>query len=169
MSVGQDLLNVPFPEMVRSLGIGIAEAQYALDRVAVRIAQQMAGFKVDNNGELVPDDSALVKLTSNPSDPGVSLLSLGFTPTFYQFVETHIEFKMAISMKTSTETTVGAEVGASYFGFVSASVNASYSQKYQYEASGSSEMRTKLVTVPSPAIFEQRLKALADIQTVTSE
>lgn len=163
MSVAQDLLNVPFPEMVRSLGIGIAEAQYALDRVAVRIAQQMAGFKLDNNGDLVPDESALVKLKAD--EPAVSLLALGFTPTFYQFVETHIEFKMAISMKTSTETSYGAEVGASYFGFVSASVNASYSQKYQYEASGSSEMRTKLVTVPSPAIFEQRLKALMDTPT----
>ena len=166
MSVAQDLLNVPFPEMVKSLGIGIAEAQYALDRVAIRIAQQMAGFKLDNNGDLVPDESALVKLKAD--EPAVSLLALGFTPTFYQFVETHIEFKMAISMKTSTETTFGAEVGASYLGFVSASVNASYSQKYQYEASGSSEMRTKLVTVPSPAIFEQRLKALLDNETVSA-
>lgn len=163
MSVGQDLLNVPFPEMVRSLGIGIAEAQSALDKVSIRLAQQMAGFKVNSNGELETDESALIVLKQG--DPGVSLLALGFTPTFYQFVETHIEFKMAISMKTSTETSVGASVGASYFGLVSASVNASYSQKFQYEASGSSEMRTKLVTVPSPAIFEQRLKELISNNT----
>lgn len=163
MSVGQDLLNAPFPEMVRTLGIGIAEAQSALDKVSIRLAQQMAGFKVNSNGELETDESALIVLKQG--DPGVSLLALGFTPTFYQFVETHIEFKMAISMKTSTETSVGASVGASYFGLVSASVNASYSQKFQYEASGSSEMRTKLVTVPSPAIFEQRLKELISNNT----
>lgn len=166
MSVGQELLNAPFPELVKSLGVGIAEAQYTLDRVSVRIAQQMAGFKVSSTGELVADESSLVVLKEG--DPGVSLLALGFTPTFYQFVETHIEFKMAISMKTSTETSVGASVGASYFGLVSASVNASYSQKYQYEASGSSEMRTKLVTVPSPAIFEQRLRALTEETPTTT-
>lgn len=160
MSVGQELLNAPFPELVRSLGNAIAEAQFNLDRVAIRIAQQMAGFKLNGNGELVPDETALIQLRAG--DPKVSLLSLGFTPTFYQFVETHLEFKMAISMSTSREVSVGASVSASYFGLVSASVNASYSQKYQYEASGSSEMRTKLVTVPSPAIFEQRLKQLLE-------
>lgn len=165
MSVGQELLNAPFPELVRSLGNAIAEAQYNLDRVAIRIAQQMAGFKLNGNGELVPDETALIQLKEG--DPKVSLLSLGFTPTFYQFVETHLEFKMSISMKTSTEVSVGASVSASYFGLVSASVNASYSQKYQYEASGSSEMRTKLVTVPSPAIFEQRLKQLIESEEET--
>lgn len=165
MSIGQELLNAPFPEMVRSLGNAIAEAQYNLDKVSVRIAQQMAGFKLDANGELVEDESALIQLRTG--DPKVSLLALGFTPTFYQFVETHLEFKMAISMKTSTEVSVGASVSASYFGLVSASVNASYSQKYQYEANGSSAMRTKLVTVPSPAMFEQRLKQLLENEEET--
>ena len=165
MSIGQELLNAPFPEMVRSLGNAIAEAQYNLDKVSVRIAQQMAGFKLDANGELVEGESALIQLRTG--DPKVSLLALGFTPTFYQFVETHLEFKMAISMKTSTEVSVGASVSASYFGLVSASVNASYSQKYQYEANGSSAMRTKLVTVPSPAMFEQRLKQLLENEEET--
>jgi hypothetical protein len=69
---------------------------------------------------------------------------------------------MAISMKTETNVDLSTSVKSKVpFGVFSASVNASYSQKYQYEASGSSEMRTKLVTVPSPAVFEQRLQALA--------
>lgn len=159
MSIGQDLLNAPFPQMVEKLGTAIAQAQYNLDQVSIRIAQQMAGFKLNNAGELVADDSSLIRLREG--DDRVSLLSLGFTPTFYQFVETHMEFKMAISMKTSTEFSVGASVGVTAY-FVTASVNASYSQKYQYEASGSSAMRTKIVTVPSPAMFEQRLKQLLE-------
>lgn len=159
MSIGQELLNAPFPELVKNLGVGIAEAQYALDKVSVRIAQMMGGFKYDAAGNFVQDDSALVKLSAT-AEP-VSLLALGFTPTFYQFVETYIELKMAISMKTSKEASAKIEAsGKSPFGIYSASVNASYSQKYQYEASGSSLMRTKLVTVPSPAIFEQRIKEL---------
>ena len=155
------MLNVPFPEMIKNLGLGVAEAQYAMDRVSIRITQLMAGFSEDKDGKLVKDDSALIKLQENGE--AFSLLALGFTPTFYQFTETYIEMKMAISMKKSTELAVA--VKASYngivgFGVLSASVNASYSQKYQYEASGSSSMRTKLVTVPVPAIFEQRLREL---------
>lgn len=160
-NVGRELLNAPFPELVRTLGVGIAEAQYALDRVSIKIAQLMAGFKVNDDGTLERDETALIVLREG--DEGVSLLALGFTPTFYQFVETYIELKLAISMKTENEASAKTSVGTvawTPFGVVAASVNASYSQKYQYEANGSSEMRTKLVTVPSPAMFESRLKEL---------
>ncbi len=161
IQVGRELLNTPFPQLVRTLGVGIAEAQYALDRVSIKIAQLMAGFVLNDDGELERDETSLIKLREN--DPGVSLLALGFTPTFYQFVETYIELKLAISMKSEQETKAETSVGGvawSPFGVIAASVNASYSQKYQYEASGSSEMRTKLVTVPAPAMFESRLKEL---------
>jgi hypothetical protein len=161
--VGRELLNAPFPELVRTLGVGIAEAQYALDRVSIKIAQLMAGFKLDEQENLVRDETSLIKLREG--DPGVSLLALGFTPTFYQFVETYIELKLAISMKKEEEIKAESSIGGvawSPIGVMAASVNASYSQKYQYEANGSSEMRTKLVTVPAPAMFESRLKQLMD-------
>lgn len=158
-NIGQELLNVPFPEMVKNLGLGIAEAQYALDKVSIRIAQMMAGFRLDENDKLVKDDTALIKLQENGDS--YSLLALGFTPTFYQFVDTYIEFKMAISMKQENEAKASLSVKArAPFGVFTASVNASYSQKFQYSAEGSSAMRTKLVTVPAPAIFEQRIKEL---------
>jgi len=163
MSIGQELLNAPFPELVKNLGVGIAEAQFALDKVSVRIAQMMSGIEVDNNGNARRNEESRIKLSEN--GPSYSLLALGFTPTFYQFVETHIELKMAISMSKSRNFGASASVRAVGFGgggLVAASVNASYSQKYQYDASGSSEMRTKLVTVPAPVILEQRLKALMD-------
>jgi hypothetical protein len=161
MSLGSELLNAPFPEMVKNLGLGIAEAQYALDRVSIRITQLMAGFKEGSNGKLVKDDSALIKLQED--GPSYSLLALGFTPTFYQYTESYIDMKIAISMSKTTELGVSAKfgyAGIGGFSIVTASVNASYSQKYQYDASGSSSLRTKLVTVPVPAIFEQRLKEL---------
>lgn len=161
MNIGQELLNVPFPEMVKNLGVGIAEAQYALDRVSIRIAQMMSGHKVDANGVMIRDESSLIVLQEGSK--GVSLLALGFTPTFYQFVETYIELKMAISVTSTKEFKASASVNAVGFGgagLVAASVNASYAQKYQYSANGSSEMRTKLVTVPAPAVFESRIREL---------
>jgi hypothetical protein len=159
MNIGRELLNAPLPEMIRSLGVGIAEAQFALDKASIRIAQLMSGFKIDDSGKLIKDESSLVVLKEGGE--GISLLALGFTPTFYQFTETTIEVSMAISMSEEKSFSVGASFGVSYLGIVSASVNASYSQKYQYEASGSSRMTTKLVTVPAPIMFENKLKEVS--------
>ena len=153
MSVGSELLNAPFPEMVERLGVGIAEAQFALDKVSIRITQLMAGYKLNDQGALVQDDTSFIQLKQGGTK--YSLLALGFTPTFYQFVDTVIELKMSVSMTRSSETSVTAKARALFI----ASVNASYSQKYQYSVEGSSLMRTKLVTVPAPAILEQRIAA----------
>jgi hypothetical protein len=178
MAIGQDLLNVPFPAMIRSMGLAIAEAQYELDLVSMRIARLMAGFAPEKEDEEDPDSltearSNLVQIGPDKDEDSYSLLELGFTPTFYQFVDTLIEVKISISMSQEDERkTSSTRVQASMsgkLGFFSASakanvstVSASYSSKYQYSAEGSSILRTKLVTVPSPAILEERLRALAE-------
>ncbi len=176
MAVGTDLLNAPFPEMVKTLGVGIAEAQYELDLVSMKIARMMAGYEPDEepaDGSLpaasgTPERTLLVPLGDGNE---YSLLELGFTPNFYQFVDTMIELKMSISMSresnySTSSTTVNASVKGKV-GFFSASakmrvstVSASYASKYQYSAEGSSLMRTKLVPVPAPAILEERIRAM---------
>jgi len=184
MSVGTELLNVPFPEMVKTLGIGVAEAQYELDLVSMKIARMMAGYAPDEE----PEDGSAPALSAEgpqrtmlvPLGDGkeYSLLELGFTPTFYQFVDTMIEMKMSISMSRETNikrssTTVNASVKGSV-GFFSATakmrvstVSASYASKYQYSAEGSSLMRTKLVPIPPPAILEERIRAMVAASTIT--
>jgi hypothetical protein len=178
MAVGQDLLNVPFPEMVKAMGLGIAEAQYELDLTSLKIARLMAGYAPENEGE---DGSASAGRPNlfhigDGNEAGYSLLELGFTPTFYQFVDTRIEVKMSISMSTERERRGSSmDVAASAsgkVGFLSASarmnvatVSASYSSKYQYSAEGSSLLRTKLVTVPAPAILEERIRAMLNNTT----
>lgn len=177
MSIGTELLNAPFPEMVKTLGIGIAEAQYELDLVSMKIARMMAGYAPDEE----PEDGSVPSLSATgpertmlvPLGDGnkYSLMELGFTPSFYQFVDTMIEIKMSISMSRETNisrssSTVNASVKGSV-GFFSASakmrvstVSASYASKYQYSAEGSSLMRTKLVPIPAPAILEERIRAM---------
>jgi hypothetical protein len=41
MSVGQELLDVPLPDMVARLGMGIAEAQASLDKNSIRTLQEL--------------------------------------------------------------------------------------------------------------------------------
>ncbi len=177
MSIGTELLNAPFPEMIKTLGVSIAEAQYELDLVSMKIARLMAGYAPDPEPEdgaapppssATPERTMLVPLGDGKS---YSLLELGFTPTFYQFVDTLIEIKISISMSRETNfstssTTVNANLKGSV-GFFSASasmrvstVSASYASKYQYSAEGSSLMRTKLVPVPAPALLEERIRAM---------
>jgi hypothetical protein len=175
MTVGTDLLNAPFPEMVKTLGVGIAEAQYELDLVSMKIARMMAGYEPDEEpvdgspppaSSGTPERTLLVPLGDGKE---YSLLELGFTPNFYQFVDTMIELKMSISMSresnyATSSTTVNASVRGKV-GFFSASakmhvstVSASYASKYQYSAEGSSLMRTKLVPLQAPAILEERIR-----------
>ncbi|TVQ68043.1 MAG: hypothetical protein EA373_11495 [Oceanospirillales bacterium] len=175
MSVGQELLAVPFPEMVKNLGVGIAEAQLELDLVSLRIAQIMAGQ--DPGDQTEGESSGSGAATENPyrveftDGKKYSLLELGFTPTFYQFVDTVIELKMSISTQTETESTrksrrVKAKGGGVMLPILAAgsmsvsSVSASFASRYQYSAEGSSMMRTKLVPVPAPAILEERIREM---------
>lgn len=171
------MLNAPFPDFVVELGTGIAEAQYAMDQVSMRILQMMAGYSFTENeeGELTMSSTPDNLFELKTGDGGRSLLSLGFTPTFYQFVDTVLELKMAVSMKrefTSTTKRKSARLAGGFFGFGggvrAASVNATYSQKYQYSAEGSSLMRTKIVTVPPPALLEEIIRnELVDDQSGT--
>jgi hypothetical protein len=168
VDLGHQLLDVPFSQMIKSMGLAIAQAQYELDLVGIRLAQLMAGQ--DQSG----DDAAPVSVKVKFGTETLSLLELGFTPTFYQFVDTIIEIKMSVSMSTETSSGGGnREVsisgkGSLFFGIFgkvkanAASVSASYASKYQYSAEGSSLMRTKLVPIPPPAVLEERIRRLLD-------
>ncbi len=181
--VGQDLLAVPFPEMILKMGTAISEAQFSLDMASFRVAQMMSGS--DYTVEVFNEQT---KALENQTVPGqkvvfageeLSLMELGFTPTFYQFVDTIIEVKMSVEMKRSTETkqssfsmNTHAKFGVGWFS-ASASlsvstVSASFSSKYQYSAEGSSLIRTKLVPVPVPPVLEERIRNLITPPATTS-
>jgi len=168
--IGQELLNVPFPEMVKNMGVSVAEAQFELDMVSMRLAQLMAGYveSYDENGNIVTETKQ-VKFGGQD----YSLLELGFTPTFYQFVDTIIEVKVSItiaserSYQRKSTSIRGSAAGGFFLGFGggamrASSVSATYASKYQYSAEGSSLLRTKLVPVPAPAILEERIRRLLD-------
>ena len=171
-ALGQQLLDVPFPDMIKSMGLAIAQAQFELDNVSLRMAQMMSGEYEVPDPE---DDTKTTKITStvNFNNEEVSLLELGFTPNFYQFVDTIIEVKISISMslerqykRSSTRVRASTSGGHAFFyarakASVS-TVSASYSSKYQYSAEGSSLLRTKLVPVPAPAILEERIRRILD-------
>ncbi len=188
--VGQDLLNVPMGDMITQMAMSIAEAQLALDESGIRQAELMSGRTVlrDENGNLVKEDGTAsdkpVAVESfvyfghhrdgeeNLVDERVSMMELGFTPTFYQFIDTIIEVKIEITMTEtddSSKTERGYRRSFTRFGggrrFTArvTPVNATHSSKYSYNVEGASLLRTKLVPVPPPAVLEERARLMLEL------
>lgn len=144
-NVTKMLSSAPLPTIVEKLGIAIAEGQKALDTNSAQMAKTMADTQVQIGEETY------------------NLLSLGFTPSFYAFTEATVEAKLSFSITEQTEVGVSASatVGATY-GVVmaAATVSASYARKYSLEASGSSSLAARLVSIPPPDRFMEVLNDL---------
>jgi hypothetical protein len=200
MAIGQELLNVPMGDMIRQMAFAIADAQLELDESSIRVAELMSGRYPlrDEDGKLVDAEGkpatdpvyldSRVYFGEEKDDKGktvpaqLSMMELGFTPTFYQFVDTLIEVKIAIRITREVERTRkvqdkdtvishknkrGALFSPNSSGRLAVStttVDASYSAKYSYSAEGASLLRTKLVPVPPPPILEERIRRLIDEQ-----
>lgn len=162
------------------------------------IDQAKAYLTIDLGLTVARRDAMLTQLTTQQQTPAnantsttlirvptrLSMLELGFSPTFYQFVDTIIEVKIAIKIVRSYESTRavkatsqqnskssgGGGIFVAIFGgkktdesSVSTSqVDASYSSKYSYSAEGSSLLRTKLVPLPPPPVLEERIRRQMD-------
>ena len=153
-SVGQELLDVPLPEMVLKLALGIAEAQKALDENSVETAQALAETEIPIVMAVTQTIAADGSVSFSSADPiDVSLIQIGLLPTFYQFSEATIEVTMDIKTTTSRETNikvgVKAKVGFSMWS-ASVSVDVSHNRKYGKTVHGTSRLVTKLVPVPPP-------------------
>lgn len=154
VSVGQELLDVPLPDMVTKLALGIAEAQRALDTNSVATAKELAETKID----VVPALTQVIAADGSVSftaaaEVEMSLLEVGLNPTFYQFSEASIEVSMDIKTTTSTETTVkvGVEARAGFACWsASVRVDVSHNRKFQKEVHGTSRLFVKLTPVPPP-------------------
>lgn len=130
----RQLEQSPLPRLVEQLGVAISQAQFAMDRNSVETFKLMAkkDFEIGSGS------------TKR------SMIELGLLPSFYHFAEARIEAKVAFSMMTSTEVGGSATIGGT-FKMVTASVTASYSSKYSFQAEGSSTVMARIVTVPPPS------------------
>jgi hypothetical protein len=142
-----DLEQLPLPSMLGGLGRAIADAQLAMDQTSLEIARRLG-------------DNETHGVRFSGEQENRSLLELGFAPTFYHPSEATVDVRVSLSMSQSTETSVslGATVGGAY-GFVmfAASVSASYTAKYSYEAAASSAITARFVAIPAPTLLAQTL------------
>ena len=180
MALGQELLDVPFAEMVRNLAFAIAEGQLALDRSAI----ETLNFLIKNEVDIIPEVTETIEpvermvkvgeqtipitgasIRSSGATPiRLNLLQAGLQPTFYQFTEAQIEVKMSISIKRTEESEQSpgnnpAAVPVKRFttrAFASP-VNYRTSNTYSYTAEGSSVLRATMRPVPPPPRLTPRI------------
>jgi len=109
VNVGQELLNVPFGEMIKEMALAIAEAQLELDMNSIAVASSLAQTTLQPQTvvvaieETVNEDGDITATNVLLNDNELSLLAFGLNPTFYQFSESIIEVKMEITMRSSSE------------------------------------------------------------------
>lgn len=162
-------------------GAAVAQDKY------YKFISEVAGSDTERTYQEVSRYSTSIA-TENPVVAGtiyvpsrVSMLELGFSPTFYQFVDTIIEVKISIKYTQEGSVTRNSSAGGFsssgrtqglrglIFGgrrsstVTTSHVNASYSQKFSYSAEGSSLLRTKLVPIPPPAILEERIRQQMEV------
>lgn len=92
---GQILADASVAEFIKELGLGIAEAQAALDRNSV-------------------EQIAILSQTT-PSFSGKSLIELGLTPPFYHYQYADLEVSMTLSLKVQKDfgVNLGFNIGSS--------------------------------------------------------
>ncbi len=186
MAIGQELLDIPFADMVRNLASAVAEGQFALDQSSIETLKFLVDEK--NAIELIPEIAEIIEKTSRTvktttpageetvtvdgvalrADPGkpvkTTLLQAGILPTFYQFTEALIEVKLSITMKRTEESDIEGRPGflkrrVMAFG---STVNYRTANTYSYTAQGSSLLRITMKPVPAPA------RLLPDIVTINT-
>jgi ribosomal protein L31E len=162
-SVGRELLDVPLPDMVTSLALGIAKAQRALDLVSVETAKELSEDKI----KVIPAITEKITKDSVEFVPAaeveMSLLAVGLNPTFYQFSESTIEVTMDIKT-TATEdekvkTTTEGHVGFMCWG-ASIKVETEFNRHFGKEVHGTSKLFVKLTPVPPPPRLMPEVKSV---------
>ncbi|NIA02982.1 MAG: hypothetical protein GWP12_00365, partial [Nitrospirae bacterium] len=107
--------------MIKEMSLAIAEGQMALDMNSVQVAQTLAGTELDVGSvvmyieETVDADGNVTATDVVTNDAPMSLLTYGLEPRFYEFTESIIEVKMAITMKreSSAEIKYGSKFSLS--------------------------------------------------------
>jgi hypothetical protein len=160
LQAGQVLASLPLDGMIASLGVGIAKAQQALDMNAIEMAIKLAELTLDFPGPTDED--------GNPTKYSRSLLSLGFTPTFYQFTEATLDLKieMKVQVEDTSKTSASANASATKGPVaVAGTVSSDASRKYGAESSAMTAVHLQLVSVPPPPTFLEYIRQVNGIQT----
>ena len=144
--------SVSFADLVRMLAEGIADAQTSLDRASADLVEELAATTVS----IVPSVTETIDANGNVSfaqapAQQVSLLSLGVTPTFYQFSQATVEVVMDIKIVENEQV---REDGKRSYGLFAGTADVRTERKLNRDVAVHSKVTATLVPVPMPLRLE---------------
>ena len=122
-NVIEDVLIDPLEDLLLRVGSGIAQSQLELDKNS--LATQIL---IDNHKDL--------------SESGIKA-------TWYHFPEVNVELKMALSLHGIVQKQEGKVQGVK-FKIFSAPMNATYKNTFDFDVSGNSTIKARIVSIPPP-------------------
>ena len=150
---------VSFGDLVRMLAEGIADAQTSLDRASAALVAELAETTVSIVPSVTETIDADGNVTFEQGEPQeVSLLSLGVTPTFYQFSQSTVEVVMDVKIVESEQV---KEDGKRSYGLFAGTADVRVERKLNRDVSAHSKLTATLVPVPMPL-------RLAPVRTTTT-
>lgn len=202
----EELSAAPLADLIHAVAMAVADGQFRMDKASLRSAEFMSGRMPRRDldtGQLLtpegqPTDTAhyvntQVAFGYHYSQEGervadsLSMMELGFVPTFYQFVDTVIDMKLTLRLHrqsadsggtegtvTTTEQSTGGGTGSRSKGkaktvITTKPVDARYATSYNFSAEMASRVKTKLVPIPPPPLLEERIRALLDQERQDSQ
>jgi hypothetical protein len=162
--VGNELQEVDFGELVRSISQGIADGQRALDLSSLKTMLVLAKTPVD----VIPEISEVIvgspfqvnvsgqspvtvtgaRVLASASEPvTMTALQAGLLPTFYQFTEATIELKVSIQLREAQETDTDGSQKGGIFAFAS-NVNFRTQNTFSYSVDASASVNVTMRPVP---------------------
>jgi hypothetical protein len=130
-TISNTLTNAPLSSMIENMGLSIATAQAALDSNSIAMLQNLAASKIELGGKKI------------------SLIDLGFVPSFYTFTEASFEAKMEFALSESMDIAISGDVTVKTK-IVTTNVSAHFARKFDQSASASSSIAARMVSLPPP-------------------
>lgn len=118
------VLATPLGDMIAELGIGVAQAQYAIDAKTIENLKQIYSL----------DDELLKEMRR-----------IGYRPTWYVIPEAEAEISMALTVQQSIghDRKVKTEIKGT-------TVDAAYQNQYDFKIEGASKLKLTFRPVPAP-------------------
>lgn len=130
----RELLEVPFPLLLSQAAEAVAEAQVALDESSMRLQAQL--------------DELTAAAIADSGDEASGLARYQVDATWYHIPEVEIDVRMALTMKIEEETrSDGRRVLRPRLRSVP--YNVTSSRQSTLEATGTSSVKAKIVSVPA--------------------
>lgn len=122
-----ETLAAPLGDLIAAVGRGLAEAQQSLDLATIETIKALGSGKTE--------DLELLR-------------RLGYQPTWYRIPELSAEITLSLSVSGTSTESGGAASGPGQIRLYGSTMDANYTNRYDYDLNAASVIKFRIVAVP---------------------